>query len=177
VSQELLAQRCQEAAAVFQTADGPRQLAQAIGQQVGFPLVMADHPWLREAAGYLPAELLREMEFAGESESLSPAQVDTAVLVGLGAVPETGAVLIAGRPPAAWRLSLCPRRLVVVIPAAQAALSMAEALEITAQEPSGLVSWLTGPSRTADIEKVLVLGAQGAAELAIIIYHARHISK
>ncbi len=38
------------------------------------------------------------------------------------------------------------------------------------QEPSGLVTWITGPSRTADIEKVLVLGAQGASELIVIVY-------
>lgn len=177
MSQELLSQRCREAAAVLLTAAGPRQLARTIGQQVGLPLILADHPWLREAVGYFPADLMREMQFVGETAPLSPDRVDTAVLVGLGAVPETGSVLIAGISSEAWRLSLCPRRLVVVIPAAQAALSMAEALEITAREPSGLVSWLTGPSRTADIEKVLVLGAQGAAELAIISYNPRYISE
>jgi L-lactate utilization protein LutC len=32
------------------------------------------------------------------------------------------------------------------------------------------VSWLTGPSRTADIEKVLVLGAQGPLNLEIFLY-------
>ena len=61
----------------------------------------------------------------------------------------------------AFRLSLCPRRHIVVIPADRAALTLAEALTLTAREPSGLVSWITGASRTADIEKVLVLGAQG----------------
>ncbi len=176
VPQELLSQRCREAATVLLAADNPRQLAQAIGQRAGSPLVLADHPWLREAAAHFPTDLAREMQFAGEREPVLPTQVDTAILVGLGAVPETGAVLISGSPPSAWRLSLCPQRLVVVIPAWRAALSMIEALEITAQDPSGLVSWLTGPSRTADIEKVLVLGAQGAAELAIIVYHDRHIS-
>jgi L-lactate utilization protein LutC len=33
-----------------------------------------------------------------------------------------------------------------------------------------MVSWLTGPSRTADIEKVLVLGAQGPVSLEMILY-------
>ncbi|MGQ9920791.1 MAG: LUD domain-containing protein [Desulfobacca sp.] len=177
MSEELLAQRCREAAAVLLTAAGPRQLAEAIGQQAGLPLVLADHPWLRAAAGYFPTDLRAKIRFAEETAPLAPDQVDTAVLVGLGAVPETGSVLLPGRPAAAWRFSLCPRRLVVVIPAAQASLSLAQALAITAQEPSGLVSWLTGPSRTADIEKVLVLGAQGAAELAIISYNPRHISE
>jgi L-lactate utilization protein LutC len=32
------------------------------------------------------------------------------------------------------------------------------------------VSWLTGPSRTADLEKGLVLGAQGPRTIEIILY-------
>ena len=67
-------------------------------------------------------------------------------------------------------MSLCPRCHIVVIPEDRAFLTMAAALALTAQEPSALVSWITGPSRTADIEKVLVLGAQGAAELVVIVY-------
>jgi L-lactate dehydrogenase complex protein LldG len=67
-------------------------------------------------------------------------------------------------------MSLCPCRHVVVVPADQAALTMAQALALTALETSGLVTWVTGPSRTADIEKVLVLGAQGASELTVIVY-------
>jgi len=35
-----------------------------------------------------------------------------------------------------------------------------------------MVTWLTGPSRTADIEKVLVQGAQGPQELHLVLYQA-----
>lgn len=176
MSHALLAQRCGEAAALLLTAADPQQLAQAICQQAGSPLILEDHAWLRQAAEYFSAGLAQESQFAGEMEPVPPAAVDTAVVVGLGAIPETGSVLVAGRTLSTWRLSLCPRRLVVVIPAAQAALSLAEALAVTAQDSSGLVSWLTGPSRTADIEKVLVLGAQGARDLTVILYTAGEVS-
>jgi L-lactate dehydrogenase complex protein LldG len=33
-----------------------------------------------------------------------------------------------------------------------------------------MITMLTGPSRTADIEKVLVLGAQGPKELVLVLY-------
>jgi L-lactate dehydrogenase complex protein LldG len=166
---ELLAQRGQEVHTVVDTAATPAELAQIIARRAGCPLALADHPWLRAAAAWLPDSLLNCRHFFGQ-EPLSPLAVHTAVLVGLGAVPETGSVLVSALLPAAWRLTLCPRSLVVVVPAAQADLSMEEALALTAQDPSGLVSWLTGPSRTADIEKVLVLGAHGAAALTIILY-------
>ena len=111
-----------------------------------------------------------KVSFISETVFPAPDLDITAVTVGLGAVPETGSVLLGSRSPQAFRLSLCPRRHIIVIPADQAALTMAEALALTAREPSGLVSWITGPSRTADIEKVLVLGAQGASELIVIVY-------
>jgi L-lactate utilization protein LutC len=167
LARALLQERCREAHTQLLWAASPRELGEAIGQQAGCPLVLADHPWLRRAVSYLPQHLQHCWTFSAPSEALPPPQVDTAVLVGLAAVPETGSVLLAASPGADWRLSLCPRLLVVVIPEAQAALSLSEALVLTAQE--SLVSWLTGPSRTADIEKVLVLGAQGAAALTVII--------
>ncbi len=175
MSLDLLTERLGEAQASLLLAASPRELAQAISQEAGSPLLLADHPWLRQVAGSLPPALARQMQFAGETDTVAPTRVDTAVLVGLGAVPETGSVLVPGHTAASWRLSLCPRRLVVVIPASKAALTVAAALALTAQEPAALVSWLTGPSRTADIEKVLVLGAQGAAELTVIVYDPEHI--
>jgi L-lactate dehydrogenase complex protein LldG len=41
---------------------------------------------------------------------------------------------------------------------------------MTGRDETGLITWLTGPSRTADIEKVLVLGAQGPEQLDVVIY-------
>jgi L-lactate dehydrogenase complex protein LldG len=59
---------------------------------------------------------------------------------------------------------------VVLIPSERASLTLAEALKFTGEQSPGLVTWLTGPTRTADIEKVLVLGAQGPAALDVVIY-------
>jgi L-lactate dehydrogenase complex protein LldG len=195
-----LLQRLTEAGASLAQADGLAQLAQAISQHAGAALVLEDHPWLQAAAAHFPAALSREILFManfsfnplsprvervrvrGETDNNFDQEkmpksghpnldfVDTVVTIGLGAVPETGSVLLSSRSPQAFRLSLCPCRHIVVIPADQASLTMAEALALTGREPCGLVSWITGPSRTADIEKVLVLGAQGASELSVIIY-------
>jgi L-lactate dehydrogenase complex protein LldG len=89
--------------------------------------------------------------------------------VALGAIPETGSVLVSAGGAAALRLPLKARRHVVLVPSERADLSLSQALELT-QQQGALVTWLTGPSRTADIEKVLVLGAQGPGELEVVLY-------
>jgi L-lactate utilization protein LutC len=167
---ELLHQRLTEASALLAMAQGPEQLAQAISQKAGATLVLEDHPWLRAAFSHFPDDPAQEIYFISDPSQGTPETIDTAVTIGLGAMPETGSVLLSGRSPQALRMSLCPCRHVVVVPADQAALTMAQALALTALETSGLVTWVTGPSRTADIEKVLVLGAQGASELTVIVY-------
>ena len=94
----------------------------------------------------------------------------TAVTVGLGAIPETGSVLVdSGAGPGAV-LAFQARKQIVLLPRHNSRLSLAQALEYVRRRGPGLVSWLTGPSRTADIEKVLVLGAQGPLNLEIFLY-------
>jgi L-lactate dehydrogenase complex protein LldG len=200
-SLELLCQRLTEAGATLARARGPAQLALAIYRYAGDIVIMEDHSWLRACALHFPNDFAKEILFIKDYffNSLSPLGErvrvrgelnttngiadlfdysppfgpDTAVTIGLGAIPETGSVLISSGSPQAFHLSLCLRRHIVVIPDNQASLTMAQALALTDREPSGLVTWLTGPSRTADIEKVLVLGAQGAAELMVILYQEK----
>ncbi|AEB10040.1 Lactate utilization protein B/C [Desulfobacca acetoxidans DSM 11109] len=170
---ELLRQRLEENRAELARVCGVAELAQVILSNTGNNLALEDHPWLRAAYEQLTSAQQVHVHFLSgfDIDPKAPLQVDTVVTVGLGAIPETGTVLVGSRVPEAFRLSLCPRRHYVIVPADKACLTMSEALALTGQEPSGLVSWLTGPSRTADIEKVLVLGAQGAGELIVIVYY------
>ncbi len=160
-----LAARLAEAGAEGHQARGAAELARLLASW-GEPLWLQDHPWLRVAE-----EELRKL---GLSPRLAGPDWgppgETAVIVGLGAVPETGSLLIESASGPAAALSFRVRRLVVLIPADHAGLTLSEALERTARENRGMISWLTGPSRTADIEKVLVLGAHGPRELHAVLY-------
>jgi L-lactate dehydrogenase complex protein LldG len=170
MSLDLLRHRLTEAGASLLQAQGPAGLARALAGFADYPLFLEDHPWLRAAAGHFPETFSPKTSYISDTVFPAPDLDITAVTVGLGAVPKTGSVLLGSRSYQAFRLSLCPRRHIIIIPANRAALTMAEALALTAAEPSGLVSWVTGPSRTADIEKILVLGAQGPSELIVILY-------
>jgi len=164
-STALLAKRLREAGSSLVEVRGPAALARHLAGAPG-PLWLEDHPWLRQAAGEL-ANLGVEHHLA---EADWAPEAGTAVTVALGAIPETGSVLVdSGGGPAAM-LAFRARRHVVLIPRPSSRLSLSQALDLIQRRGPGLVSWLTGPSRTADIEKVLVLGAQGPINLEIILY-------
>jgi len=51
----------------------------------------------------------------------------------------------------------------------ETALSMAEELKELVKESSSYTAFITGASRTADIERVLALGVHGPLELIILL--------
>jgi L-lactate dehydrogenase complex protein LldF len=161
-----LAGRLAEVGAVLVNLEGVQALARYLKDTTQGEVWLEDHPWLGPVARELadlgtPSRLVRD-------EWAPPA--DTAVTVGLGAIPETGSVVTAGgRGPAGW-LPFWARRHVVLVPPGQASLDIEEALTLTSRSEESPVTWLTGPTRTADIEKILVLGAQGPAEMAVVLY-------
>ena len=161
----LLAKRLQEAGSSLAEVKGPADLARRLAGEAE-PLWLEDHPWLRPVAGEL--EKLGVRPHTAQADWAPMA--GTAVTVGLGAIPETGSVLVdSGAGPGAV-LAFRAGKQIVLLPRQSSRLSLAQALEYVRGRGPGLVSWLTGPSRTADIEKVLVLGAQGPLTLEIFLY-------
>ncbi|MEJ5330721.1 MAG: LUD domain-containing protein [Desulfobaccales bacterium] len=158
--------RFAEAGAGYFELTGPEALAAFLREHSQGPFWLEDHPWLvpvaqRLQALGLPARLA--------AETWAP-EADTVVSVGLAAVPETGSVLLAPPSgPARW-LPFKACRQVVLVPRQQSHLSLAHSLTLAAARPEPWISWLTGPTRTADIEKVLVLGAQGPGALDVVAY-------
>jgi L-lactate dehydrogenase complex protein LldF len=161
----LLAQRLKEAGTSLLKVHGPAALARCLAGAPA-PLWLEDHPWLRRVA--------RELERLGVRHHIAQGdwtpKAGTAVSVGLGAIPETGSVLVdSSGGPAAFLAFRAVKQIVLISPD-KADLSLSQALKIVQDRRQKMVSWLTGPSRTADIEKVLVLGAQGPASLDVILY-------
>jgi L-lactate dehydrogenase complex protein LldF len=161
----LLAKRLREAGSSLAEVKGPADLARRLAAEAE-PVWLEDHPWLHPVAG--------ELEKLGVKPHIAQADwapmAGTVVTVGLGAIPETGSVLVdSGAGPGAV-LAFQATKQIVLLPRHSSRLSLAQALEYVQRRGPGLVSWLTGPSRTADIEKVLVLGAQGPLNLEIFLY-------
>ncbi len=92
-------------------------------------------------------------------------------------IARSGSVLVSNGNGAGRRLSIFPATHVVVARASQLVMDIKDGLDGVRQRygdamPS-LLSVVTGPSRTADIEKTLVLGAHGPKDLYVFLLEDR----
>lgn len=88
-------------------------------------------------------------------------------------IAQTASVLVTSQSAGGRAISVLPPHHVVVATAEQMVTTMADGFAILRQKhgvnwPS-FISFITGPSRTADIERVLVLGAHGPKKLTVIL--------
>ena len=106
------------------------------------------------------------------------ADLDVAILPGQFAVAENGAVWVTDdRVPLRVAYFIC-QHLVLVVPADQVLNNMHEAYERLAEQAtfaeSRFGAFISGPSKTADIEQSLVIGAQGPRSLTVFLVESGH---
>jgi L-lactate dehydrogenase complex protein LldG len=89
-------------------------------------------------------------------------------------IAQTGSVLVTSRSAGGRALSVLPPHHVVLARREQLIADLPAAFALVkerygANQPS-MISFITGPSRTGDIERILVLGAHGPKELTILCF-------
>ncbi|HEY4417058.1 MAG TPA: LUD domain-containing protein [Verrucomicrobiae bacterium] len=89
-------------------------------------------------------------------------------------IAQTGGVLVTNRSAGGRALSVLPPHHVVIARREQLIADLPAAFELLKQKyaanyPS-MISFITGPSRTGDIERILVLGAHGPKKLTILCF-------
>jgi L-lactate dehydrogenase complex protein LldG len=97
--------------------------------------------------------------------------VDLCVLPAELGVAENGAVWIDVRKLPHQALFVIPEHLAVVLPAAALVHDMHQAYQALRHGP-GFALFLSGPSKTADIEQSLVIGAHGARSCTVLLVGA-----
>lgn len=88
------------------------------------------------------------------------------------AVAETGTLVVLSGADTPASASLLPETHIAVVPAARIVPGMEEAFDLVRAECGELpraVNFISGPSRTGDIEQTLVLGAHGPYRVHIVI--------
>jgi len=88
-------------------------------------------------------------------------------------VSQTGSILVSSATGGGRGLSILPPVHIVVAPVDAVVATVGDALHLVAGRYAGqlpsLLSFITGPSRTGDIERILVLGAHGPKELIVLL--------
>jgi L-lactate dehydrogenase complex protein LldG len=88
-------------------------------------------------------------------------------------IARNGSILVSNQNEAGRRLSIFPHHHIVIARTGQLVMDLKDGFKLIknkygSQIPS-MISTITGPSRTADIEKTLVLGAHGPKELFVFL--------
>ncbi|TWF39703.1 L-lactate dehydrogenase complex protein LldG [Chitinophaga polysaccharea] len=95
--------------------------------------------------------------------------VDMAIVPGQWGVAENGAIWITEEDIHVRVLPFICQHLAIVLPRERLLPTMHEAYEQIGAPQSGFGVFIAGPSKTADIEQSLVLGAHGAKSLVVFV--------
>jgi L-lactate dehydrogenase complex protein LldG len=109
---------------------------------------------------------------AGRSQIAAALAGGVGIVAGKAGVAETGSVLLADDSLAARLLGMLADICVVILPAGSIVRDLDAAGELIAEldrQGHRYLSMVTGPSRTADIERVLTIGVQGPRVLQIVV--------
>ncbi len=113
---------------------------------------------------------LAEVAYQADDSRLHEAEMSITTCEAL--IARTGSILVSSKRASGRRLNIYPPVHVVVAFTSQLCYDLRSALQSIQQSsptmPS-MLSLITGPSRTADIEKTLVLGAHGPKELHVFL--------
>ena len=148
---------------VASDAEVPAAVARYLaGLQLGTQAVcwpsLAALPWC-EAGLEVEARAARDADLVGITGSFC-------------AIAETGTLMLLSGPETPGTVSLLPETHIAVVAAARIVPGMEEAWNLVRAERGDLpraVSFISGPSRTGDIEQTIVLGAHGPYRVHLVI--------
>lgn len=112
-----------------------------------------------------------EIDFQNDDTNLNDIEIGITLCEAL--VARTGSIIVSSKQTAGRRLTIFPPVHIVVAFTSQCVWEIKDGLSLIQKQyennfPS-MVSLITGPSQTADIEKTLVLGAHGPKELILFL--------
>ena len=94
--------------------------------------------------------------------------VDLAIIQGEFAVAENGAVWVKEKNARHRALYFITQKLMMIVPKGEIVDTMHEAYERVSFDEGSFGLFISGPSKTADIEQSLVIGAHGATEACVV---------
>lgn len=119
---------------------------------------------------------LAGLDWAAAGITVATRGAQDADLVGITgcfcAIAETGTLMLCGGPESPATVSLLPETHIALVPASRIVAGMEEGFALARAELGQLpraVNFISGPSRTGDIEQTIVLGAHGPYRVHLVI--------
>lgn len=169
---ELLRSKVEAAASTYHEVAGWEEVAAhaaALGDRIAIaPSLHAAQPGL---AASLEAHGCTAVVPGTEDPAADVADVPVAIVAGVLAVAETGSVLVSEHELRDRVVTMLCKRLLQVVAAADVVDRLEDAAAWLAPRggQAGFASLMTGPSRTADIERSLTIGVQGPDEVDVLV--------
>ena len=127
------------------------------------------YPNAKNIASCTNKSQLATMSISKETEPHSLESIDLAIIDAQFGVAENGAVWISENDFIVRALPIIANDLVLILSKKDICLHMHEAYNIISTRDRIFGLFLSGPSKTADIEQCLVIGAQGAVSLTVFL--------
>jgi len=125
--------------------------------------------------------IMRDLEAQGHEIAVTPSagdlfQFDVGITSAQAAIAETGTLVLEQARERNRLVSLLPPVHIAIVNAGDICATMSEAITRARHESdtSSAITFITGPSRTADIELTLTIGVHGPKELYVIVYRTNH---
>jgi len=125
--------------------------------------------------------IMRDLEAQGHEIAMTPSasdlfQFDVGITSAQAAIAETGTLVLEQARERNRLVSLLPPVHIAIVNAGDICATMSEAITRARKESdtSSAITFITGPSRTADIELTLTIGVHGPKELYVIVYRTNH---
>ena len=124
----------------------------------------------RKIASLIPEIGRANVDLAALKDPHELEGLDIAIIGGEFGVAENGAVWVPGSTLGPHRaIFVVTQHLVLVVPAGQIVHNMHQAYDRIRFERPGFGTFISGPSKTADIEQALVIGAHGARSCSLFL--------
>jgi L-lactate dehydrogenase complex protein LldG len=135
----------------------------------GALLALPQYREARRVAACVPGVSRANVDLAAVTDPHQLADVDFAVLPGELGVAESGAVWVLEARIHPRAVAFLAQHIAIVLPAAAIVEELHQAYARIQVGERGFSMWLSGPSKTADIEQALVIGAHGPRSCHAIV--------
>ncbi len=132
-------------------------------------VIRGKYPHAKTIASLMKNDTLANVDLDAVQDPHELKDLDLAIFEGVFGVAENGAIWIENDHNRHRALYFIARHIVIVLPKAEIVDNMHQAYERIDLSQSGFGTFISGPSKTADIEQALVIGAHGPKSLYVVL--------